>query len=187
MWMSWSYFSILGVTLKFQISWVRCGWCQVATIFDLLLYCHPDSVLLLYHTLPICLIIFGAYMNILFVAKVKIFKLSKWLCRSSTIEFTLEHRKVVTFWAHCPISFQQVSFWYLFSEFHLTIYQSNTRVWLRSIAELGTFTLLDYLCFVTGCSPSFETQVFWDLRFGCLHLLLILIMPWPSCDLDFGM
>ena len=81
MWMSWSYFLILGVTLKFQISWVRCGCCQVATLFELLLYCHPDSVLLSYHTVAICLVNFGAYMYISCIINVKILLLIKWSYR----------------------------------------------------------------------------------------------------------
>ena len=74
----------------------------------------------------------GAHMNILFVFKVKkILVFIKWLHRSSPIMLTIKSRMVITFWAHSPICFERMSFWWPFLESHLTNYRSNIGVRLR--------------------------------------------------------
>ena len=49
--------------------------------------------------------------------------------------------RVIIFWAHRPISFEHVSFRYLFLKAHLTTYHSITCVQLRKVIERGTSTL----------------------------------------------
>ena len=62
------------------------------------------------------LIIYGACMNILFIIKVKILVLIKWLCRYPSIMLTIEPRMGIIFWACCPIYYIQV--------FNISVFQA---------------------------------------------------------------
>ena len=78
---------------------------------------------------------FGAHMNILFIIKVWILALVKWLYSPLTM-LTIENPRMVSiFWAFSPISF-----WYLFLVPHLTIYHS-LGVQIITMLDLGMSTL----------------------------------------------
>ena len=53
----------------------------------------------------------------------------------------VEPRIVIIFWAHTPITFKHMPFWYPFWESHQITYHSNTCVTIKKITKLGFFTL----------------------------------------------
>ena len=64
-------------------------------------------------------------MNTLFIIKVKILVLIKWLYRPPSIVLTLKSRIVIIFQACSLFSFKHMSFWAPFLEPHLATCYSN--------------------------------------------------------------
>ena len=84
----------------------------------------------------ICLMIFEACINILFIIKVKVLLPINWLYRFPPVMLTIAPRRVSRFWAR-----SQISFWHLFLDLHLTTHHSNIGVQIIAMLDLGTSTL----------------------------------------------
>ena len=102
---------------------------------------EQDDWQILIVPMAICLIIFEAQMDILFVHKVKIFMLMKWpyrsleLCRLSNLEW-------LAYFGHTALSvLKHMSVWRQFFDPHLNAYHSNVGVQIIVVFDLGTSTL----------------------------------------------
>ena len=95
--------------------------------------CEMNSKIL-FVSVAICLIIYGAHMNILcIIIIVTIPVLMKWSYRSPPppIMLTIKSRMISVYWACNPITFRCISFWCMFLDTHLTTYHSNIGVHIR--------------------------------------------------------
>ena len=134
-----------------------------------------------FHIIPVanCLIIFEAYMEILFIIEVKILELIKWSSRSSPIMLTIGPRMVNKFWICSWSSLKRMSFWCLYLDTHLTTHHSIIVVWLKTVIMKGPRTLLISLvalCRIFGAVWGYTSPCIWVLRcllsghsFSCLQ------------------
>ena len=128
------------------------------------------------HSVANFLVIFEAWMNILFIVKARILRVFKWSCRSSQLCLTMASRLVNWFWAHSPISSGHMSLWCPILNSNPSIHQSNGNM-------VTPWSFNQMLALVT-CAIYFYPNL--DLRFSRFTMLTgqgnLTTLPCGICD-----